>query len=127
MHWEAVNEGTDGRMVTGSTDGDEMTGFGAHDGLASPQSRTYIYRNGEKIRVKPHRNIELKTGDKIVKFSSGGGGVGKPSERDPVAVRDDVLNGYVSYDAARHVYRVSLNQSTLEIDWPGTRVLRPVS
>ena len=124
MHWEAVNEGGQGRMVTGSTDGDEMVGFGAHGGLASPQSRTFVYRNGEEIRVKPHRNIELKTGDRIVKFSSGGGGVGSPLERDPQAVRDDVLNGYVSYETARNVYRVVLDRSTLEIDLDGTRDLR---
>jgi N-methylhydantoinase B len=124
MHWEAVNEGTDGRMVTGSTDGDEMIGFGAHGGLPSPRSRTFLHRNGKKIHIKPHRNIELKTGDRIVKFSSGGGGVGSPLERDPVAVRDDVLNGYVSQEAARDVYRVSLDQTTLEIDWAATRHLR---
>ena len=34
----------------------------------------------------------------------GGGGLGDPAERDPAAVRDDVLNGYVSEDAARKVY-----------------------
>jgi N-methylhydantoinase B len=124
IHWEAVNEGADGRMVTGSTDGDEMKGFGAHGGLPSPQSRTFVHRNGEEIRVKPHRNIELKTGDRIVKFSSGGGGVGSPLERDPVAVRDDVLNGYVSHAAAHDIYRVLLDRQTLEIDWAGTRELR---
>jgi N-methylhydantoinase B len=124
MHWEAVNEGGDGRMVTGSTDGDEMTGFGAHGGLPSPQSRTFVFRNGEEIRVKPHRNIDLKSGDRIVKFSSGGGGVGNPLERDPEAVRDDVLNGYVSHDTAENIYKVILNRKTLDIDWSGTRNLR---
>ena len=114
-------------MVTGSTDGDEMTGFGALGGFSSPQSRTFVYRNGEEIRVKPHRNIELKSGDRIVKFSSGGGGVGNPRERDPLAVREDVRNGYVSYEAARNLYLVALNQSTLEIDWPQRRELRGAS
>jgi N-methylhydantoinase B len=127
MHWEAVNEGADGRMVTGSTDGDEMTGFGALGGHRSPQSRTFIHRNGEQIRVKPHSNVELKTGDRIVKFSSGGGGIGNPCERDPAAVRDDVLNGYVSHQAARDIYRVSIDPLTLDIDWPATRELRSQS
>jgi N-methylhydantoinase B len=127
MHWEAVNEGGNGRMVTGSTDGDEMTGFGAHGGFSSPQSRTMVFRNGEEIRVRPHRNIELKTGDRVVKFSSGGGGVGRPTERDPASVREDVLNGYVSHDAARNVYKVVLDRSTLEVDWARTRELRNAS
>jgi N-methylhydantoinase B len=127
MHWEAVNEGGDGRMVTGSTDGDEMTGFGAHGGLSSPKSQTVVHRDGQEIRVRPHRNIELKTGDRIVKFSSGGGGVGLPIERDPTAVREDVLNGYVSHDAALDVYKVVLDRNTLEVDWQRTRDLRGAS
>jgi N-methylhydantoinase B len=36
----------------------------------------------------------------------GGGGYGDPFERDPRAVLDDVLNGYVSLEAARREYGV---------------------
>lgn len=124
VHWEAVNEGSAGQMATGSTDGDEIQGFGAHGGWSSPKSRTYIHRKGEEIRVKPHRMVDIKTGDKIVKFSSGGGGVGDPSDRDPVAVRDDVLNGFVSLRAAEEVYKVCIDPQTLEVDWTATARLR---
>jgi N-methylhydantoinase B len=124
IHWEALNEGSDGRMATGSTDGDEMQGFGVNGGWPSPQSRTFIHRNGEEIRVKPHRLVEIKKGDKVVKFSSGGGGVGDPFDRDPRAVREDVLNGFVSREQALHVYKVFLDSSSLEIDWSETQALR---
>ena len=41
----------------------------------------------------------------------GGGGYGHPFERDPSAVLDDVLNGYVSIDAAAHEYGVVVRSS----------------
>ena len=59
--------------------------------------------------MKPHRLAEVKTGDIVVKRSSGGGGVGPPRERDPELVRKDVLNGFVSPDAARTVYGVDIS------------------
>jgi N-methylhydantoinase B len=41
----------------------------------------------------------------------GGGGYGHPFERDPSAVLDDVLNGYVSIGAAAHEYGVVVRSS----------------
>jgi N-methylhydantoinase B len=39
----------------------------------------------------------------------GGGGYGNPFERDPQAVLDDVLNGYVTLEAAARDYGVVIN------------------
>jgi N-methylhydantoinase B len=124
VHWEAVNEGGDGGMATGSSDGDEVQGFGALGGQPSPLCRTYILRGEEKLRIKPHRLVDIKTGDVVVKLSSGGGGVGPPEERDPEMVREDVVSELVSLEAARTVYKVVLDSRTLAIDWEGTRALR---
>ena len=106
IYWAAVNEGSDSGIATGSSDGDEVQGFGALGGLPSPQSRTYIVHGEEKSRLKPHRLGMVKTGDVVEKFSSGGGGVGDPAERDPEAARQDVENELVSLQAARDVYKV---------------------
>jgi len=128
IHWVAVNEGADGIIATGSSDGDEILGFGAHGGSPSPPCRTYIRRNTgkgmEDIRLKPHRLVPIQPGDIIVKHSSGGGGVGPPAERDPELVRQDVVNELVSPEAARDVYKVALDPKTLAIDREGTRALR---
>ena len=128
IHWLAVNEGADGIMATGSSDGDEVLGYGAQGGQPSPPCRTYIRRQTEKgledIRVRPHRLVPIKTGDVIVKHSSGGGGVGDPVERDPERVREDVVNGLVLLQTARDVYKVVLDPGTLAIDGEGTRALR---
>lgn len=124
VHWEAVNEGTDGQMATGSSDGDVVQGFGALGGEPSPVSRTYLRRNGEDIRVKPHRLVPVKTGDVLVKHSSGGGGVGNPAERDPEMVREDVENELVSIATAKEVYRVAIDPDTLQVDELATKALR---
>ena len=124
VHWEALNEGSAGQMATGSSDGDVVKGFGAVGGGSSPNSRTYLRRNGEDILVKPHRLVNVKEGDILVKHSSGGGGVGNPAERDPVMVQEDVKNRLVTLEAARDVYKVAIDPNTLKIDVDGTKRLR---
>jgi N-methylhydantoinase B len=55
--------------------------------------------------------------------SAGGGGWGDPADRDPEAVRRDVLNELVSPDAARSVYHVVLS-ADLSIDHEATHRAR---
>ena len=122
--WESVNEGSEVGMATGSSDGDEMLGPGALGGHPTPPCRTYIRRGEELIRVKPHRMVQVKTGEVVVKHSSGGAGVGPPEERDPEKVCEDVINELVSLQVAKDVYKVVLDPVTLMVDQEKTRVLR---
>jgi N-methylhydantoinase B len=124
IQWEAVNEGTDGRMATGSTDGDVVQGFGAQGGKSSPVCRTFIQRGDDQIRIKPHRLVEIEHGDVMIKISSGGGGVGSPFERDPDQVREDVVNELVSLESARVDYGVILDPETFAVDEAATRAIR---
>ena len=124
IEWRARNEGTDGRMATGSSDGDSTPGPGAQGGGPSPCSRTFLLREGEPIRVKPHRMVEIKKGDVVVKISGGGGGVGNPMERPPELVALDVKNEMVSVDAARKSYGVAVDPLTFTVDEKQTRQLR---
>ena len=124
IHWEAVNEGSPAGMATGSSDGDEMLGHGALGGDPSPACRTYIVQGEERTRIKPHRMAQWPTGASVLKLSSGGGGVGLPSEREPEQVRDDVVKEFVSVKRAREVYRVALDPVSLDIDWKETKALR---
>ncbi len=89
--------------------------------------RTYLRRNGEDIRVKPHRLVPVKTGDLLVKHSSGGGGVGNAAERDPEMVREDVENELVTLQAAQDVYKVVIDAKTLTVDQEATERLRSKS
>ncbi|OGA29892.1 MAG: hypothetical protein A3I01_15755 [Betaproteobacteria bacterium RIFCSPLOWO2_02_FULL_65_24] len=124
IHWVSMNEGSDSGVATGSSDGDEVQGFGALGGEPSPKSRTYLLRGAEKIRVKPHRMETIRHGDIVEKLSSGGGGVGNPAERDPQMVREDVENELVSLQAARETYKVVIDPATLQVDEIATRALR---
>ena len=54
-------------------------------------------------------NVTLTHGDEVVIESPGGGGYGPPSERDPEAVRRDVLDGLVSPRGAREQYGVAVS------------------
>ncbi|MCK4411552.1 hydantoinase B/oxoprolinase family protein, partial [Candidatus Bipolaricaulota bacterium] len=67
---------------------------------------------------------ELMTGD-IVRFITGmGGGYGDPMKRDPQAVLDDVLDGYITPEIARKVYGVAVVGDPAGIDEAETRRLR---
>ena len=71
VDWRAVNDGSAGRMATGSSDGDEMLGSGVLGGRPTPECRTYLKRGERLIRVKPHRLQEIEPGDTLIKLSSG--------------------------------------------------------
>ena len=63
--------------------------------------------------------------DEQFKFeSTGGGGWGSPKERPPERVLEDVLDGYVSVDAAREVYGVAIDARAMKVDEPATARLR---
>ncbi|MGH2727290.1 MAG: hydantoinase B/oxoprolinase family protein, partial [Actinomycetota bacterium] len=124
VDWRALNEGTEGRMATGSSDGDEMVGAGVLGGQPCPPSRTFIQRDGQLIRVKPHRMQELRPGDILIKLSSGGAGVGDPRERETDAVVRDVHDEMVSVEAARELYGVAIDPDTLAVDIEQTAKLR---
>ena len=124
IDWRALNEGSDGRMATGSSDGDFIQAKGAQGGQPIPRSRTIILRGDERIRVKPHRLAEVKAGDVMVKLSGGGAGVGDPWERPVEKVVTDVRREMVSIEAARLIYGVVIDPATLQADQEATKRLR---
>jgi len=62
----------------------------------------------------------------VVSLSNGGGGYGRPSERDPARVAVDVAEGWVSVGRARDIYRVALTGS-FKVDVEATQALRSTS
>lgn len=65
----------------------------------------------------------FEPGEVISNRSGGGGGYGNPFDRDPEAVREDVINGYVSTEAAREDYGVVVSEDG-ELDREATAALR---
>jgi N-methylhydantoinase B len=95
--------------------------LGGHD---CPRSRTFVRRGDELIRVKPHRMQMLENGDEVIKLSSGGAGIGSPTEREPEAVRRDVVNEFITVAAARRIYGVVIEPETMTVDDDATAELR---
>jgi N-methylhydantoinase B len=56
----------------------------------------------------------------------GGGGYGPAYDREPEAVRDDVLDGVVSTEAARKDYGVVIDPASKTIDEEATAATRQV-
>jgi N-methylhydantoinase B len=74
-------------------------------GLGDYHLRPAIDATGAEVR-RPHPKATtfVSPGTDIVMDLPGGGGIGNPRDRDPALVAFDVRDGYVSTEAARHVY-----------------------
>jgi N-methylhydantoinase B len=72
--------------------------FGGHSGR--PGFNRILRRDGtlEELATK-QMNISLKTGDRFLLGTSGGGGLGDPADRDPQSVADDIRQGRISPEA----------------------------
>jgi N-methylhydantoinase B len=72
--------------------------------------------------------VPITAGQRVMYDYGGGGGWGDPLDRDPAAVLDDVLDEYISVDAAPRDYGVvlrgSLDDLTLAVDEDATDQLR---
>jgi N-methylhydantoinase B len=91
------------------SDGTINPAQGARGGLPAQPARQYREtRNGEIEPLEVSAHITLQPGERIVSFTTGGGGYGSPLERDPDRVQEDVTEGWISPARARDVYGVVL-------------------
>jgi N-methylhydantoinase B len=95
------------------SDGAIVPAFGAVGGMPGAPVGAWIVRNGivedfdspGKIAGHPVEENAI-----VMIRSAGGGGYGDPLERDPNRVANDVLEGYVSNEAASQLYGVILDE-----------------
>src|SRR5438309_5228961 len=98
-------------------------------GKATPDHLVIEHADGSSQEIT-HTALYLPLGEgsKIVYQRGGGGGWGDALERDPEKVRDDVLDEYVSVEAAERDYGVvfkgSADDYTLEVDDAKTKARR---
>jgi N-methylhydantoinase B len=86
-----------------------------------PISMVLFPGTAKEKRVGTYR-AQVAAGDRATYQTAGGAGYGPAIERDPALVLEDVLEGYVSMDAARHIYRVAIVDG--RVDAEATRRLR---
>lgn len=96
--------------------------WGLKGGLPSEPSGMYLNLGTPKERKVGTFRMRVNPGDECVIVTAGGGGYGLPYERDPNMVLEDVLDGYVSIEAAERVYGVVILNG--QIDWKKTEELR---
>lgn len=98
--------------------------FGVHGGEAGASGEMTIgLPAGEEVPA-PKYGIRHYADASITAASPGGGGWGRPIDREPEKVLRDVRDGVVSSRAAREVYGVALSDDLRAIDSAATRQLR---
>jgi N-methylhydantoinase B len=100
--------------------------WGLWGGLPSNPMGVDFERAGERRYLgAAFAGERVLRGDVFSRPSAGGGGLGDPLDRDPVAVLNDVIDGYVTAARARIDYGVVIQVLDLEygeclIDWEAT-------
>lgn len=82
-----------------------------------------LIRIGSRTVSNPLATMQIKEGEKLTFRLPGGGGYHSPLARDPEAVRQDVLDGFVSIEAAKSTYGVVFGDGC-QVDHAATERLR---
>src|SRR5699024_2661085 len=88
--------------------------FGGGGGQTS--ACTLVTPEGEHQELSSKVTMTAPKGSSIILSTSGGGGYGSAFERDPEAVRKDVLHGNITIEQAKEEYGVVLNPDDYTIN-----------
>jgi N-methylhydantoinase B len=92
--------------------------FGVNGGHAALPNRFAVRRDGKEIApsAAPGKvsGFPLRAGDVVVVETAGGGGYGRPEERDPARVQADVEEGYVTAERADARYGVVIRDGAVD-------------
>ena len=116
---------TDDVVFSNLTDRQATRPQGLLGGRGGPVGRT-LRNPGAPSEETLHSKgtYRLNVNDVVSSTLSGSGGYGPPEERDADAVLKDVLDDYVSIEAARETYKVAIHPETLTLDLEETERLR---
>ncbi len=91
--------------------------WGMNGGLPSIPHGVWLNpgQDGERFLGAVFSNVSVVAGDAFTRPSAGGGGFGDPLDRDPEAVLEDVIDGYVSVERARMDYGVVVDEVDPEL------------
>jgi N-methylhydantoinase B len=110
-----------------------LTGYDRHDcppwgllggGSGAPNTIVVTRADGTTDEFRKATEYKLRAGDVASFRTAGGGGYGDPLSRDPERVLADVLDGYVTREAAEERYGVVLGADGRSVDAGATRARR---
>ena len=112
--------------LTNLSDRQKFAPYGLGGGKPGKLGRTVINPGPSERIVHGKQSREFGYDDVISFQQSGAGGYGDPLERDPQRVLEDVLDDYVSIEAARRDYGVVITGAApaLTVDERATREIR---
>jgi N-methylhydantoinase B len=112
--------------LTNLSDRQRFPPYGLFGGQAGALGRSVINPGPDEQVLHGKASREFAYGDVISFQQSGAGGYGDPLERDPARVLEDVLDDYVSVEAAREQYGVVITGEgiDLRVDAVATEALR---
>lgn len=92
--------------------------WGIQGGLSSIPHGVWLNKGtpDERFLGSVFSSVPVGPGDTFTRPSAGGGGLGDPLERDPKAVLEDVIDGYVSVERAAKDYGVVIKPIDPDID-----------
>lgn len=100
------------------------TAWGVCGGEAGEAPNVIVeFTDGRREEYLKIGEVPVAKGTRILSLTGGGGGYGNAFERDPAHVREDVLDGYLTVDAARDRYRVVVDDA-LNVSESKTQALR---
>jgi N-methylhydantoinase B len=108
--------------LTNRSDAQRSPAPGVLGGGAGAPSRHHLEHPDGRTTALPSKvtSMDINAGEVIVMETAGGGGYGRPTERDPDAVLADVLDGRVSEADALAVYGVVVRLAEGTIDAAAT-------
>ena len=91
--------------------------WGILGGKEGAPNEAYLIRSdGSEQRLPRATDLQAPKGSRVKVLTGGGGGYGDPLERNPIRVLQDVINGYVSLEAAAQHYGVIIDPTTMTVD-----------
>ena len=96
-----------------------------HFGGESGKKASYVLNpDREAVGLSSKVTLELEAGDVVSYRTCGGGGYGRPHDREAERVVVDVKAGKVSLERARSAYGVAIDPNSGEVDVAETQRLR---
>lgn len=97
--------------LTISVDRTQCPPWGINGGLNGKGGQAFLERaDGSKIGILKEVT-QLSEGDRVIVETGGGGGFGPPTKRSPARIKQDVIRGYISREAATSDYGIEFDEA----------------